>query len=669
MRSLTSVPYLIRGAIVALAFMIAAGLLFGPAGFGPAGFGPGEQNARAALLSDVKKLFTSDARPASAQPQTWTAPAALNINAATDLGGDGYVQVTTDSAGNWVAVWHSSDDLGGTIGVDSDILVAHSTDSGATWTAPAALNTNAATDSGDDSFPQVTTDNAGNWVAVWQSDDDLGGTLISWDILVARSTDNGATWTAPAALNNDANMHAMDLYPQVTTDSAGNWVAVWKSIGGVGNTMGTDRDILMSRSTDNGATWTVPAALNTNAATDSGDDSSPQVTTDNAGNWVAVWKSDDDLGGTIGVDSDILVARSTDNGATWTSPAALNTNAATDSGYDTVPQVTTDNAGNWVAVWNSDDDLGGTIGVDFDILVARSTDNGATWTSPAALNTNAATDSGPEAYPQLATDGLANWVAVWSSFDTLGGTIGVDFDILVARSTDNGATWTSPAALNTNAATDSGNDFTPQVTTDNAGNWVAVWGSIDDLGGTIGTDGDILVSLSTNTPVPTITPTPTNTPTPTPTATPTPTPTETPTPTPTATPTPTVTPTPTPTETPTPTKQPEPGDTDGDGCSDQRENGPDETLGGQRDYKDPNDYYDVLGAGASLVHDGVIDLPNDILGVILHFAPTGAPPYDVRFDRGPQTGANVWNMGPPDGVVDLPNDILGVILQFQHNCQ
>ncbi|MCH8009972.1 MAG: hypothetical protein IIC91_14025 [Chloroflexi bacterium] len=64
----------------------------------------------------------------------------------------------------------------------------------------------------------------------------------------------------------------------------------------------------------------------------------------------------------------------------------------------------------------------------------------------------------------------------------------------------------------------------------------------------------------------------------------------------------------------------------------------------------------------------MIDLPNDILGVILHFSPQGAPPYDVRFDRGPQIGANVWNMGPPDGAVDLPNDILGVILQFGHNC-
>ena len=125
------------------------------------------------------------------------------------------------------------------------------------------------------------------------------------------------------------------------------------------------------------------------------------------------------------------------------------------------------------------------------------------------------------------------------------------------------------------------------------------------------------------------------------------------------------------------TKLLEPGDTDGDGCSDQRENGIDETLGGQRDFKNPWDFYDVLGPGAMLPKDGVIDLPNDILSVMLHFSPTGYTPGEPSivgniifdaFDRGPQTGANVWNMGPPDGVIDLPNDILGVILQVGHSC-
>ena len=127
------------------------------------------------------------------------------------------------------------------------------------------------------------------------------------------------------------------------------------------------------------ADWAAPAALNSNAATDTETDEFPQVTADGAGNWVAVWKSNDSLGGAIGTDFDILVARSTDNGATWTAPAALNSNAATDTGTDTLPQVTTDGAGNWVAVWQSNENLSGAIGTDNDILYATETRLASRW--------------------------------------------------------------------------------------------------------------------------------------------------------------------------------------------------------------------------------------------------------------------------------------------------
>ena len=437
------------------------------------------------LLALALALLGGDTTPAAA----WMAPTALNTNAATDSGADYGPRVATDGSGNWVAVWHSNDTLGNTIGTDYDILVARSVNNGASWTAPVALNTNATWDSGFDGSPDLATDGAGNWVAVWDADHSLGGG--DEDILVARSTNNGATWTDPALLNSNSANASPDQLPDLATDGAGNWVAVWHTSDTLGGGQ-ADYDILVARSTDNGANWTDPAALNANATSDSGHDLEPSVTTDGAGNWAAVWHSSDSLEGTIGTDYDILVAWSTNNGASWTAPTALNTNAATDSGVDYVPQVTTDGAGHWVAVWESNENLGGTIGTDLDILVARSTDNGATWTAPAALNTNAAVDSGDDVYPEVTTDGGGNWVVVWDSNDTLGGTIGTDDDILVARSTDNGANWTAPTALNTNAASDSGGDLDPGVATDGSDNWLAVWHSDDSLGGTIGTDRDIL---------------------------------------------------------------------------------------------------------------------------------------------------------------------------------
>lgn len=423
-------------------------------------------------------------------------PALLNTNAATDSGHDFSAQVTTDGAGTWVAVWASFDDLAGTIGTDLDVLFARSVDGGVNWTAPAPLNTNAASDVGQEDFPQVETDGAGTWLAVWNSTDSLGGTIgTDYDILIARSVDDGATWSAPEPLNtNAATDSGHDTRAQVTTDGAGTWVAVWDSQDSLGGTIGTDRDILVARSMDDGATWSVPAALDTNAATDSGDDLRPQVATDGAGTWVAVWDSIDTLGGTIGADSDVLFVRSTDDAATWTAAAPLNTNAAADSGGDFGPYISNAGAGAWLAVWSSSDDLGGTIGIDSDILVARSADGGATWTVPAPLNSNAATDSGGDTNLQLTTDAAGRSLAVWNSTDDLGGTIGTDVDILVSQSLDGGATWTAPGALNSNAATDTQRDVRPQLATDGAGTWLAVWDSAD-LAGPLVPDGDILVSI------------------------------------------------------------------------------------------------------------------------------------------------------------------------------
>ena len=111
-------------------------------------------------------------------------------------------------------------------------------------------------------------------------------------------------------------------------------------------------------------------------------------------------------------------------------------------------------------------------------------------------------------------------------------------------------------------------------------------------------------------------------------------------------------------------------DDDNDGVPTARELQDDEECG-LRDPFNKNDYYDV-----SVPRDGVIDLPNDILGVILEFTPggysgTGGVDHlgitnKINYDR-PSVmtgGVGSWNRGSPDHVIDLPNDILGVILQF-----
>jgi hypothetical protein len=132
------------------------------------------------------------------------------------------------------------------------------------------------------------------------------------------------------------------------------------------------------------------------------------------------------------------------------------------------------------------------LGTEGDIVFSRSANNGQSWSPAAPLNSNAATDSGVDAFPDLATDGTGQWVAAWTSADSLGNTIGTDNDILIARSGNNGATWNAPTPLNINAATDSGTDDFPRIACDLNGRFMAVWESRDTLGNTIGTDRDVL---------------------------------------------------------------------------------------------------------------------------------------------------------------------------------
>ena len=417
-------------------------------------------------------------------PPQITDPQPLNTDAAFDFTADAWPSVATDGAGRWLALWVSG----------GDFSLARSSDDGASWTDSVMHKAGDIPSLGVPSSPQLATDGTGNWLAVWGSRGFEGGPFgDDADIFYSRSTNNGDSWTEPSPLNSGASLDTRsDSRPQIATDRRGHWVAVWTSRDLLGGPFGYDADVFFSRSTDNGISWSDEQPLNTNAVADIGADAFPHITTNRSGKWIAVWHSSNDLGGPIGTDHDILFANTTDDGLSWTDPRPLNMNATYDSGNDQCAQVAWNGAGQWLVVWFSPDDLGGTIGTDSDVLFSRSMDNGVSWSLPAPVDPNAAFDSGPDARSHLAGDGAGTSVAAWWSRGFRGGAFGDDVDLLFSLTTDNGASWTSPTPLNTNAALDDDSDVLPRLAGNGAGNWVGVWQSSDDLKGTIGNDLDIL---------------------------------------------------------------------------------------------------------------------------------------------------------------------------------
>jgi hypothetical protein len=106
----------------------------------------------------------------------WSAPAALNDNAASDadaVGGlsgasDREPSIATDGAGRWIVLWNSPTGIRSRHRPRRRVATVVNT-------ATAGAGT------GIDAAPQTTTDGAGRWVAVWFSDDPLDGTNLHDD--------------------------------------------------------------------------------------------------------------------------------------------------------------------------------------------------------------------------------------------------------------------------------------------------------------------------------------------------------------------------------------------------------------------------------------------------------------------------------------------------------
>jgi len=149
--------------------------------------------------------------------------------------------------------------------------------------------------------------------------------------------------------------------PRIAMDSNGNLNLVY------GDTTGGARRVRFMRSTDQGETFSVPRTL----SGDSNGAFEPEITMTPGDAINVAWE---DAGAGTSV---ILFSRSTDNGATFSTPKQVSRG----SGSATEAHIAADGAGRLSVVWVQ------AVGSDKHAFYSRSTDNGQTFSEPLQLTT------------------------------------------------------------------------------------------------------------------------------------------------------------------------------------------------------------------------------------------------------------------------------------------
>lgn len=292
---------------------------------------------------------------------------------------------------------------GDTFERNNGVFISSSTNGGATWSATAPISSNVWSGSGTVNFedkPFCAVDRGASspykhrvyasWTRFYSTTHPNGGGIGGGDILSSYSTDNGVTWSTPflvsGASNEPLNIGSgttgislvQGSEPAVESDGD-VYVAYW--FGGRVN---------VSRSTDGGGSFGVPTypfgstfgvcelpsplpmeTFRTNAF--------PNIETDpTRPHHVYVVGADATPTG-VGRDDggDIIFSRSTDNGATWSSTAILNDDAAGNN--QVFPWMSVNASGVISVIWyDTRNDAFGPI-KDLDVYCTTSTDGGVTW--------------------------------------------------------------------------------------------------------------------------------------------------------------------------------------------------------------------------------------------------------------------------------------------------
>lgn len=234
---------------------------------------------------------------------TWTVGALMDTITPENLASDPWL--VTDASGK---LYYARLDYAPN-GTEGSLAVSTSTDGGRTWTSPS----NPDDRRGFADKESMAYDGNGNLYVAY--DDVLGNTSDQGDrvdLRVARSTDGGLGWSATVPV---ADTIGNILGPVLAARPDGTVYAAWWNL--------TAGNIMADVSHDRGRTWGADVRVNPVngsawSVNNSWAGSMPSIATDAQGRVYIAWA--DRGGGTL----DVLVSRSVDGGATWSVPVRVN---------------------------------------------------------------------------------------------------------------------------------------------------------------------------------------------------------------------------------------------------------------------------------------------------------------------------------------------------------
>ena len=305
-------------------------------------------------------------------------------------------------------------------------------DAGFTWTG--SVQGTGGDNSGD---PAAVIDLAGRYFVGYIADNGGNGT--------AYSTDEGATWTHVQVAPNpgslaDKNHLWVDNAPN--SPHNGNLYATWTDFGGA-----NDGNVVVSRSTDNGLTWSTRVNVSNNLP---GFHQGVNIQVGPDGTVYAFYT----VYVTGGVQDEPAygVSISTDGGATWgpgqfviqNTRGIRSTGTSKNHRVNSFPVAAVDISGGsrngWIyMVWANIGVPGVNQGPGIDIYMIRSTDNAVSWSTPVKVNQDPTGQGNENYFPWLTCDPVTGALSVIFYSDR--NVSSTQCEAFVANSIDGGSTW------------------------------------------------------------------------------------------------------------------------------------------------------------------------------------------------------------------------------------